>query len=185
MDSSEGYDTYKVYIGMMAILCMLAMGWLVYNYYSYSSYSSSFELGIRDYKKIVALEKEIPPSAANEDEDEDEETIPVIQKTFTFFKRTVPGISPQQVEGPEQEKGNENDIDFIDRTYTIGFKSISREKLARYIFYIKERAQSLKVNLVVKNLEMFKVENSKPYDDLWKVDMQFVHRLPNTEEEDG
>lgn len=182
MDSNEGYDSYKIYIGMMGFLCLFALVWLVYNYYSYSSYTSNFTLGLKDYKKIVTLEKKIPPSFEQEGDDE-EETIPVIQKTLTFFKRTVPGVVPDRVEEPDNEKGSTDDFEYVDRLYSIGFNSISRENLARYIFYIKERAQSLKVKLAVKEFELEKVENSRPYDDLWKAQLQFVHRTPSEEEE--
>ncbi|BBM81799.1 hypothetical protein [Candidatus Uabimicrobium amorphum] len=188
MDSSEGYDSYKIYIGMMGVLCILATGWLIYNYLSYSSYVSSFDTGIRDYKKIVALEPQMPPPAESDDEEDPNAPVvpdvPVIQKTFTFFKRTVPGITPERVEGPELEKENEDDIAFIDRSYNIGFRSISREKLSRYIFYIKERALALKVNLVVKSLEMDKVESARPYEDQWKVELVFVHRVPDDDEDE-
>ena len=186
MDSSEGYDSYKIYIGMMGILCVLAASWLIYNYLSYSSYVASFDTGVRDYKKIVALEPQMPPPTESNDEEDDENApaVPVIQKTFTFFKRTVPGITPERVEGPELEKESEDDIEFIDRSYTIGFQSISREKLSRYIFYIKERALALKVKLVVKSLEVSKLESARPYEDLWKVDMVFVHRVPSDDEDE-
>lgn len=159
----------------MSVLSFLALAWFVYNSYTYSSYAASFKKGLRNYKKIVALESQVLITTS-EDDDEEEE-IPKIQNRITFFKRTVPGLQPKTVEF-EQNRENIEDASVDDLSYKLEFDSISRKDLARYIFYIKKQALSLKVKLQVKEIEMRKVEKSKSYDDVWKVtSLEFVHRI--------
>ena len=172
MENSEGYDSYKVYIWMMTILCTLTFIWFLYNYYVLSSYEDSFVVGLTDYKKIVALEKSIPPRTNDDDSEEKR----VIENAITFFKRTVKKIVPNNVGNPEKETQSTDEIIYETYTYKIGFKSISRNDLAKYIFYIQQEAKSLGVNLKVKNIDMSKVESVATHVDAWRVDLEFITR---------
>ena len=181
MNNSEGYDSYRIYIWMMAILCFFTFFWLIYNHYMLSSYEEAISLGLRDYKTIKSLEAEIPPQK----ETEEDEEIAVIENTITFFKRSGRGIEPTTVSGPEKEKQSNDEVEYEDYLYDISFNSITRAKLARYIFYIQQSALSVNVNLKLNSMEIRKIESVAPHEDSWKAELQFIdrHEIPEEEEE--
>jgi hypothetical protein len=165
----ESLDITKIYIWIMGSLCVIVFAWLIFNYFSLSSYERKLQQGFEDLQKIQAWEKERPKKKGKSPPKE-------IEQIFKLFQRTVQvSEEPEVPENPPWEPGNIGGVLFEEKRYVVRFeKGIPRQEVALYIFKIQEAMPFLKV----KRLDLQKAENSPPYEDKWKTEIEFAFRKP-------
>ncbi len=162
---SNAMDMVKIYIITMAVLSGLCLAWLIYNYIQLSTYKLKLKQGEGHLEKILALEQQLPPAS--------EQTQPKdIQDVYQFFKSTVSRVPEPEVEQGQWETGSSGGVQYAEMRYIIRFDNIDRESLTRYIHTILQ----IKPFLKLKQMELQKIESSKPYEESWKSELVFAYR---------